>query len=85
MGSLFHLQHVAEAERRVFGHRLRKNLNRAVLNSGGRVSHADAEASATTEYHKFDDERRRLRSDAQLRELAELKATGKGLPKSKRV
>jgi hypothetical protein len=61
-----------------------RNLNRAVLRGGGRVSHSDAELYARTEYKKFDDARRATRVAEQQEELARLaalKATEKSLPR----
>lgn len=60
-----------------------RNLGRTVLSSGGRVSHATAEAHAKLEYRNFDDARRRLRAQERLQELSELKAAGKAAPKQK--
>ena len=61
-----------------------RNLNRSVLQSGGRISHEAAEAHAKTEYRKFDERRRALRAQERLRELAEMRAAGKALPKARR-
>ena len=59
-----------------------RNLNRPVLNHGGNISHASAEAHAKAQYHKFDEQRRALRAQERLREIAALKATDKSLPKT---
>ena len=58
-----------------------RGLSRSVLTHGGNVSHEAAEAYAKTEYRKFDETRRLERAERTQRELAELKATGKKLPK----
>lgn len=62
-----------------------RNLNRAVLRHGGRVSHSDAEAHAKIEYKKFDEARRLARAverQQELARLAALKAAEKALPKA---
>jgi hypothetical protein len=61
-----------------------RNLNRAVLNHGGSVRHAAAEARAKVEYQTFDERRRAIRAEERLQELAALKRTEKALPKPKR-
>ncbi len=60
-----------------------KSLNRAVLNSGGRVSAATAEAHVKSEYHKFDNRRREMRAEVYAKEVATLKAAGASLPTAK--
>jgi hypothetical protein len=59
-----------------------RSLSRDVLSHGGNVRHDTAEAHAKAEYRKFDEGRRVERQERTDRELAELKATGKKLPKS---
>jgi len=59
-----------------------RGLSRSVLSRGGSVSHETAEAYAKAEYRKFDGARRIERAERTQRELAELQATGKSLPKS---
>ncbi|HEX3486709.1 MAG TPA: RhuM family protein, partial [Micropepsaceae bacterium] len=61
-----------------------RNLNRSVLRHGGTVKHSTAERVAKAAYTKFDKARRELRRIEAEHELAQLKATGKELPKSKR-
>jgi hypothetical protein len=58
------------------------NLGRLVLKHGGSISHAQAEARAKVEYKRFDEARKQARREEADRSLAELKRTGKALPKS---
>lgn len=60
------------------------SLNRVVLSHGGAIRHEEAEARAKAEYKRFDDARRLARQEAADRELSELKAAGKALPKPRR-
>jgi hypothetical protein len=59
-----------------------KGLNRPVLSHGGSVSHADAEKHAKQQYRKFNAKRRALRAEEYAREIAELRAVDKRLPKT---
>jgi hypothetical protein len=59
-----------------------RSLNRSLLTHGGNVRHDTAEAHVKHEYRKFDDARRVERAEKAQRELAELKTTGKKLPKT---
>lgn len=59
-------------------------LNRQVLRHGGRVSHDVAEAHAIREYKKFDDQRRTARTETVRKELAELAAAERDLPRGRR-
>lgn len=61
-----------------------RGLSRAVLRGGGRVSKAVADRHVDAEYKKFDERRRALRAERTKSELAELKATGKEMPKARR-
>lgn len=56
------------------------NLNRAVLRSGGRVSHDDALDHVAAEYQKFDARRRELRAQKVQEELATLRSLDRALP-----
>jgi hypothetical protein len=58
------------------------SLGRTLLTHGGNVSHDSAEAHAKAEYKRFDEARRAERAERTQREIAELKATGKKLPKT---
>jgi hypothetical protein len=58
-----------------------RGLNRAVLTHGGTVRHEVAESHAKAEYRKFDDRRRAFRAEKAQKELAELKAASKTVPK----
>jgi len=60
-----------------------RQLNRNVLRHGGNVKHSTAERIARAAYAKFDKQRRETRRIEAERELAELKAAGKELPKRK--
>lgn len=59
-------------------------LGRAVLRSGGSISHVAAEHHVDVEYKKFDTERRERRAAETQKEIAEIKALGKSLPKPRR-
>ncbi len=56
-------------------------LGRVVLRSGGRVSMTEAARHAEREYEKFKAEQKRLRHEQADRDIAEIKATQKGLGK----
>lgn len=62
-----------------------RNLNRVVLNHGGRVSHSAAEAHVKAQYHKFDEQRRALRAAERLKEISALKAIEGAMPKPART
>ncbi len=61
-----------------------KQLNRAVLNHGGKVSSPVAEDRAKEAYARFDEMRRAERKERAQAELAELKSVDKSLPKTRR-
>lgn len=61
-----------------------RGLNRPVLRHGGNISRAEAERRARVEYKKFDEKRRAKRAEDTLHELAALKTTDKGLPKTRK-
>ncbi len=61
-----------------------KQLNRAVLNHGGKISSAVAEDRAKEAYARFDEMRRAERKERAQAELAELKSVDKSLPKPRR-
>ncbi|HLG90199.1 MAG TPA: RhuM family protein [Alphaproteobacteria bacterium] len=61
-----------------------RNLNRSVLNHGGSVKHATAEAHAKLQYQKFDEGRRETRRYQADRELAELKASERSITRRKK-
>lgn len=62
-----------------------KSLNRSVLSHGGRVRSEAAKERAKIEYRKFDKQRRQERIEQVARELKDLKAATKSLPKAKRT
>jgi hypothetical protein len=62
-----------------------KGLGRAVLKGGRSVRHTQAEEYAKSEYKKFDAARRAIRTAETARELAALKTTEKGLPKTRKT
>lgn len=68
--------------RRLLDDQLR-NLGRAVLSDGGRVSHEAAKQKAHAEYEKFDAARRQKRKEVTDAQIALLKAEGKKLPRSR--
>ena len=61
-----------------------KSLNRQVLTHGGVVKAEKAKAHAHTEYQRFDERRILARHAEADAAVAELKATEKRLPKTKR-
>jgi len=61
-----------------------RNLNRAVLRNGGRVSKDDADAYAIAQYAHFDAKRKEAKKLAADKLLSEIKSTESGLPKPKR-
>jgi hypothetical protein len=61
-----------------------RGLHRNVLRHGGNVKHSTAERVAKAAYARFDKNRKKLRNEAAMRELAELKAAAKELPKTRR-
>ncbi len=65
-------------------HRQLKSLNRQVLTHGGVVKAEKAKAHAHAGYQRFDERRRLARHAEADAALAELKATEKRLPKTKR-
>jgi hypothetical protein len=69
---------MADAER-LLDQQLRQ-LSRAVLSRGGKVSTEDAQAHAKGEYKKFDARRRLERKQQADAELGALKAAAKSLP-----
>lgn len=58
-------------------------LGRQVLRDGGQVSADDAKAKAAREYERFNAHRKSLRKAEADRELSELKATEKTLPRTR--
>ena len=73
---------MAEAER-LLDDQL-KRLGRPVLDHGGRASSKDAERHVKAQYKRYDERRRQERKASADAALAELKQTGKTLPKAGR-
>ena len=59
-------------------------LGRVVLDHGGSIRNEQAEAKAKGEYRRFDEARRFARREEADQRLADLRATGKALPKPPR-
>jgi len=60
-----------------------RNLNRVVLRHGGTVTHKSAVAFALAQYKQFDKARKASSRAVVAAELAELKAQGRALPKTR--
>lgn len=73
---------VMDDARRLLDDQLR-NLNRRVLDHGGHMKMTDAKKHAERQYEKFNAARKLERQREADRLIAELKTTGRTLPKSK--